>query len=613
MKKLFIIAFLAASIVVNAQQKTSYKKLGAPDDYGWTKVQENKKFGIVDEAENIVVPIVYDALDPFAGNFARVQKDKKWGFINRDGKEVIPPVYDELWVFTGGIARFGRSGKIGLIDTKGMEICPPKYDEIQDFLWGFARVRNGAKWGAVNAEGKEIVAPLYDEILFDEGLAPLKGNGKTGFIDENYQMVIPAIYDDCTYFSHGSAAVKQNGRWGYIDREGNVVVPITLNYEHHGAFSDGLIAVRQNKKWGFIDEAGKEVIPFKLSFDEVFGFSDGMARFRKGDKYGYMDRTGKVVVSPKYIAARDFEHGVAIVTKKNTTGLWLAIASTVSLSASAAASYGAQSYMAGTSSLTGVNQISDEIARQKAQLAIQQQYDNEIKRAKALGADMMSGGGMVKQLGVIDKTGKELVPFKYGGISIEPVTGSWYLLSHWKIDYTGYYEREWRKKSLLAPYSPWEQLPPLMFYGIYNMENWKEVFPLEKYCTFDMETFKAKKWIVVSSFNTGIFKGPFYPTGVIDDTGKVIIPLEHDTFDPHVFAPHERILVGNILDRKTLRYKGEYYVITAASYGVLDHSGKVIIPKTESKGIELINNEFVMTAKDGGKRYFDLNGKEIRK
>jgi len=614
MSKLFLIVALLAASIGGYAQKPKYKKIGFSHPDGWFFVTENKKYGFVDVDDNLVVPVIYDNVTEFAGNFARVRKGNKWGFVNRQGKEVVPFVYDALWDFSGNIARCRSGGKVGLIDTTGVEIIPPKYDEIEDFLWGFAHTRNGTRWGAIDMEGKEVLPPLYDKILFDEGLAPIKGNGKAGFIDENYQIAIPAIYDDCTYFSHGTAAVKQNGRWGYIDREGATVLPFTLNYEHHGVFSEGLIPVMQNKKWGFIDASGNVVIPINLNYDEVFGFSEGLARVRKKDKYGYIDRAGKETIKPQFVSASDFENGVAIASKSNSTMKWIEMTAMVGTIASAHATAAAQQYsmdmqamrMTGTGS--GLS-LENQRRYQQNQLAIQQRLQNENARAVQNYAG--NNPGTVVMLGMIDKNGKELVPFRYGSISLEPVTGNWYLLSHWKLSISGTYDRDIRNRELMPPYSPITVFPPLMFHGLFDIEKKKAVIPAV-YTTFDMETFKEKKWVVVSSWNTGLLKGPRYPMGVIDYSGKVIIPLEHDTFDPHIFAPHKRILVGSILDIKP-QHNGKYWVTMAASYGVLDHSGKVIIPKMKCEGIELTDNAFVMTTKDGGKKYFDMDGREIRK
>jgi len=559
-------------------QKTSYKKQGKPDALGWYVATEKKKFGYVDSVGNIVVPIVYDKVEHFIGNFACVQKGKTWGIVNRLGKE----------------------------------ICPPLYEEIENFwivLPNFAQVKRGGKWGFINAEGKEVIPAQYEKFVFDEGFAPLKGNGKIGFIDINCNTVVPAVYDDCTWFSHGSAAVKQNGRWGFVDSKGNVIIPITLNYDQVGAFNEGLIPVRKGKQWGYIDASNNVVIPVKLNYDEAYNFSSGMARVRKGGKYGFIDKTGNVVIKPSYIAAADFIGEVAIVSKKNSTMFWLSMANSVAQQAAASTTYfsnqvSLQSDMALTSATGG--QVDDYKVKQR-QTAIQQQFQNDLRRAHA--AAPKSGGGKVYQLGMIDKTGKELIPLKYGILSLEQISGSKYVITQWHMTATG---DGWRYGLGTGP--------PVVGYGFYDVEKKPTNPPLGlfvSYLKFDMATFAEKEWIVVAGVETNRILAPIrLPYGIIDYSGKVIIPLEHDIFDPIVFVLHEMILVGDVLKRKGGKMLTGYDTpndILEATYGIIDYSGKVIIPKTECKGIGLIDNEFVMTLKDGAKRYFDLNGQEIRR
>ena len=65
---------------------------------------------------------------------------------------------------------------------------------------------------------------------FSEGLAPVRSNGKWGYIDTTGREVIPCIYDHAEKFKNGLAAVG-NGKgsaqqWGYIDKTGSVKIPM---------------------------------------------------------------------------------------------------------------------------------------------------------------------------------------------------------------------------------------------------------------------------------------------------------------------------------------------------------------------------------------------------
>ena len=576
-KLTLIIALTMLASLGGYAQKSMFIKLGVPDALGWTVVVDKmtgKKFGYIDSLENLVIPLVYEKAEKFEGNLARVQKNKKWGLINREEKEICPIVYDYIENFNA--------------------VAP-----------NFARVECNGKYGIIDTQGKEIIPMLYEAILFNEGLAPLKGNGKVGFIDERCDLVIPAIYDDCGYFSHGSAAVKLNGLWGYIDSEGKTLIPFNLDYEKCGIFSDGLIAVFQNKKWGYIDATGKEIIPIKLNYNEVYGFSDGMARIRKGNKFGYIDRLGKVVISPKYVGAEDFRYGVAIVADKNSTGKMIEIGTMMAQSAEAATSYVA-AQTAQTAEATLIRATGGTVDNYKwsqNQMTIQQNFNNDMQRANRDFQKNMqsSGGGVVFQLGMIDKKGKQLMPFKYGILDLDFISGNWYLLSKCRMYYTGEMDVDWGGH-------------PLIRYGIYDVEKKQEIINAD-YSRFDMVTFADKKWIVVAVSPPVVWLNKLkHLYGIIDYSGEVIIKTEHEIFEPTLFAPHERILVGDILKKKKDFFGVNFYqglAILEATYGIIDYSGKIIIPKMVCESIELIDNTFVATLKTGEKKYFDLNGQEI--
>ena len=52
-------------------------------------------------------------------------------------------------------------------------------------------------------------------------MAPVKVNGKLGFIDKSGKLVIDAKYDEAENFSEGLAGVELNGKWGYINIKGD--------------------------------------------------------------------------------------------------------------------------------------------------------------------------------------------------------------------------------------------------------------------------------------------------------------------------------------------------------------------------------------------------------
>lgn len=72
------------------------------------------KWGYVDRAGDVVVPIQYDIGHMFSERFASVALDGKWGYIDRSGRVTIPAMFDSDMPFCGGVAAVETFQKTGL-------------------------------------------------------------------------------------------------------------------------------------------------------------------------------------------------------------------------------------------------------------------------------------------------------------------------------------------------------------------------------------------------------------------------------------------------------------------------------------------------------------------
>lgn len=71
------------------------------------------------------------------------------------------------------------------------------------------------------------------------------------------KLLFPFQYEDAFRFKEGLAPVKKNGKWGYIDKSGDVI--IRYQYEYASDFLNGKANVRLNGKMIKIDKSGNEV------------------------------------------------------------------------------------------------------------------------------------------------------------------------------------------------------------------------------------------------------------------------------------------------------------------------------------------------------------------
>ena len=152
----------------------------------------------------------------------------------------------------------------------------------------------------------------------------------------------------------------------FIDKTGKRV---TAFYTDARDFSEGWAAVEIDGIWKFIDVEENVVLTLPAEYTDVREFSEGLAAVCTGkftqEKWGYIDKTGKNVIPCKYNGADSFSDGIAFVNYK-----W---------------SYRSSFYIDKTGGKTIKPEPVEEPIRE---------YRNGY-------------------YGYVDKTGKELIPFKY--------------------------------------------------------------------------------------------------------------------------------------------------------------------------------------------------------
>lgn len=349
----------------------------------------DRKYGLINSAGDEVLPCIYDYIYNYRNGLKEVKKDGKYGIIDQTGHEVIPCVYDSLGSsFSDGLIYAKLNGKYGFINLKGEIIIPFKYDDIHDWSWvnnndyryryfsesGIARVsvRSSGpsvhKYGLVTKDGKEIfpcVFLRYPKIILKDqvclidykdrlfivypdgqyralkyqdvgrlkgGLAYVKYNGMYGYVDENFNEVIPCIYEHVERCSQNHLfIVCKNKYYGVIDKDGTEIIP--FKYNRLEVWGNGLLkaAIYENDnyrtaKWGVITEDGQEIIPCVYRNIGVYGFHqdeyDDCLNFLEEKmipvmntnwKWGYVDVEGNEIIPCIYTNAEIFQNGIGVV------------------------------------------------------------------------------------------------------------------------------------------------------------------------------------------------------------------------------------------------------------------------------------------------------------
>ena len=228
--------------------------------------------------------------------------------------------FNQMLEFSEGKAVIYRNDSIGFIDPKGHLMMLPEIKEMQSFKGGLAAAKTRDDVACyVDATGKIVQKfPNYIAVYsFDDGDLTVffHKNDKFGLLDKSFKEVIPAIYNQTSFWKDGLLIGEKGGKWGAVDKDNKTVIP--FEFESMGALDEaGYIQVSKKTGNGFIDKTGKEVVP--CTFYNMFPFYENLAHYlnkQEDGKYGVINRKGEIVVQPQNDAIEHFSNGMAVVSK----------------------------------------------------------------------------------------------------------------------------------------------------------------------------------------------------------------------------------------------------------------------------------------------------------
>lgn len=203
-------------------------------------VCKDSLYGAYDYNGRNIVPVEYTYLhsgydENDENTLFSVEKNKKWGLVNDRNEVLIPFEYESMGYFNGGISDVGIKGyKYAVINSKGELITPFDFGYIFTFYNGIAATDRGSrKYGVIDTEGNEVIPFIYHSTSVatgDENLIEVYLDGKYGMVNRNNEVVIPIEYD--FIYSFGSDEVTtagKNGKHGLIDKRGNVILPFRFD------------------------------------------------------------------------------------------------------------------------------------------------------------------------------------------------------------------------------------------------------------------------------------------------------------------------------------------------------------------------------------------------
>lgn len=211
-------------------------------------MNDNKKYGYIDENGNLTIPVEYDGL--FEIKTTNIFDDETNEYVEADFSNYLRAVKDD---------------KQGIIDKQGNIIINLQYDYISTYSKDAFVVENDSKLGIVN-KNNELVkgyveGNLTSNNLFGKYLIYLKyenEQAKKGVLDRNLNIVLEPIYDNFTNFNF--TRYNNNGKFNskYFGGENGIT------------FSKDYIVVEKDNQTAIMDADYNFVTPFtELSVSDI--------------------------------------------------------------------------------------------------------------------------------------------------------------------------------------------------------------------------------------------------------------------------------------------------------------------------------------------------------
>lgn len=280
-------------------------------------VKLNGKMGVIDENENMVVPIEYEDINPSAyrdGSYLAKNKEGKYGFITLDGRVTLAFDYSNIEKKNNNNIIAMRDDKCGLLQVNdGMpyEVAACDYSSIVGHNKIFI-VEKDKKFGIIDLYGKLITKIEYDNIVTssisyysdNKPYIANKGN-KYYLLNNSGEFIIDIFYSSIKYLaelseqgaskSDFSFFVVQNPKskkLGLVDLFGKEV--ITPVYDEIVFKHGNIILVGQNKKLGLFDIIkNKYIVP--VEYDQIIVDKNSYIAI-KGNEFYKIDVSSESVI-----------------------------------------------------------------------------------------------------------------------------------------------------------------------------------------------------------------------------------------------------------------------------------------------------------------------------
>lgn len=317
-------------------------------------VKVNKKWGLINEAGELIQQPIYEAVSEFKKyGYAVMQRDGKVGLLNRKGTEIVPALYEDTKILDSTLIAVMDQSEWMVIDINGNTVLEKGYESVHIWEGRFLGFMKGRKWGLADINGRKICSPKYDELsLLERDYFKTRIGGAYGLIDLQGNIILEPLCDEVAIHSDDLFFFKIGRHWGAVNASGREVIPVNYHqykdvsaafislyrkqapvlysvaaeriitepgYEAFYPFSDSFALCKKERRLGLIAWDGDLVLP--VGYEEISAFNSTAFRVKKDLLWGLADRGNNLLLPFEYDYIAPPNNRVFIVKKDKRFGL----------------------------------------------------------------------------------------------------------------------------------------------------------------------------------------------------------------------------------------------------------------------------------------------------
>lgn len=525
------------------------------------------KFGVVDEALNVIIPFQYEQIKTeISENLFVVEKNKLYGFCDMNGKEIIPCIYPYVEKFESGLAKVYLSKNdlsaksFGYINSKGKQ-----FFEAQPIAQG---VKINGKW--------KITDQYFNEI-------PNKYGTPSEIINLNHGYLHAKYNDDVIQYDEKLNKSKKETKSFEVLFD-NKAVPVS-ECDKLSSVSEDLVLIEKDKKKSLYNLKTNTFVYNDIKYYEYFNSKGNLQALRfttNEDKKGIIATNGNWHLKTEYTSIQWMGNYLLVYDVNNLPSI---------VDTSGKIIYSTQSD-ASIRPVTGdvyiiqngnYNEILNLTTKKKTPL----QMDTYLNHSANNGSFTFKHKNLT---GFYDAINDKIIAPSYKTVVTnyakeKPVNKECFAFNNGKkTDLYSVSKADFILKGIdqviFHPYNPVLIARLNTTYAIYNIDGKKLSRDFSK-----ISTLLRKDYFEACENNL---------CGIIDSTGKIIVPFNYS-------------FVANAFDEFLIANKnGKYGIIDTANNEKIAFSYDDLELVFSSYGEES-TNYFFLAEKDGNKGIIDLN------